>query len=442
MINVFDKNIFWSGALALMAKDLQEIQRCLVLVPHPDDESLGCAGLIATLVAQGTQVQIILTTDGSRSHPNSRKYPADRLAGIRLDELRQAMDLLGLKNEALKYYQAQDSNMPAKGMPGFAGLADRLAEDLIALNPDLILVPYELDPHCDHRATHQLMLSALEKANIPRPRIWEYPIWLYENAVQEDIPDLQPGETLALDISDYSALKMQCIQMHKSQTTHLIDDDPTGFILLPDVIANFTQGKEYFMERKKINPDNTLDKTYFDALYHTSADPWDFEKSAYEQDKYLATIAAIPEADYTNALEIGCSIGVLTEMLSERCKHLVAMDISKTALERARQRLGKSYKVEFLLGGIPQDFPTGNFDLIIMSEVGYYLSMSDLLLTRQQIVNALLPGGVLILVHWIHFVAEYPLSGDEVHGCFNAIGISHLDAKRTADYRLDVYRKT
>lgn len=441
MINAFDKIGFWSEAIPIKSGNLENIQSCLVLAPHPDDESLGCAGLIATLVNQGTTVNLILTTDGSQSHPNSLNYPADKLALVRLEELKKAMDLLGLEKEALKCYQAKDGSMPAKGMPGFSELTTRLAEDLVRILPDLILVPYELDPHCDHRATHQLLLAALEKAGIARPKIWEYPIWLYENAAQEDVPDLQHGETLVFDIGKYGALKLKCIYAHRSQTTKLINDDPTGFILLPEVIDNFTQGKEYFMERRKINPDKTLSTNYFEALYQGSADPWDFENSAYEQEKYLATLAAIPEGNYPKALEIGCSIGILTEMLAKRCEHLLAMDISETALNRARIRMVPFAKVDFLLGGIPKDFPAGNFDLIVMSEVGYYLSMEDLLISKAQIINALNPDGILILVHWTHFVAEYPLTGDEVHECFSTINLHHLYLNQTADYRLEVYKK-
>jgi SAM-dependent methyltransferase len=129
-------------------------------------------------------------------------------------------------------------------------------------------------------------------------------------------------------------------------------------------------------------------------------------------------------------------------MLAERCEHLLSMDISETALAQARQRLSGSSNVEFLHGGIPGDFPAGNFDLIIMSEVGYYLSSGDLKRTRDLILQALAPKGLLILVHWTHFVADYPLTGDEVHELFSTIGLTNIHANRTADYRIDVYQNS
>ncbi|MCX3267248.1 bifunctional PIG-L family deacetylase/class I SAM-dependent methyltransferase [Pedobacter agri] len=438
---IFDKEAFKASAVQLNIADLEFVKRCLILVPHPDDESLACTGLISILKEQGTEFKIILTTDGSRSHPNSKKFPTEKLAQIREEELNKAIKLMGLDTSVIIPYKGIDSGLPARGEDGFEILVARLAEDLAAFKPDLILVPYELDPHRDHRATWQMLMAALEKGTTQRPKIWEYPIWLYELAQQADLPKLNHNELKFVDVHQYSTLKQSCIAAHSSQTTRLIDDDPTGFILTAEMISNFTTGQEYFMERKKINPSSTLSEDYFETLYNNNEDPWNFEKSEYERQKYERSLAAIPPGKYNQALEIGCSIGVFTAMLAPLCSHLTAMDISTTALEKARQRLGSAPHVEFQLGAIPNDFPEGDFDLIVMSEVGYYLSMKDLLLTRELLENSLNEGGILLLVHWTHFVVDYPLSGDDVHECFKQSSLIHLRGSRTADYRIDIFKK-
>lgn len=437
---IFDKKAFRSSAVGVEDKFLHTIKKCLILAPHPDDESLACGGLIQLLLQQGTEVRIILTTDGSQSH-RSATYPPDQLAALRYAEMITALNCLGVESQNLKAYRSKDSAMPAKGEPGFETLSERLHADLYDFLPQLILVPYELDPHRDHRATFQLLLSALKNVSDYKPVIWEYPIWLYENASESDIPKLDAGELKFLDIRDYLHNKEQAIQAHQSQTTRLIDDDPSGIMLTAEMIGNFLNGKEYFMQRNKTNPAGTLSKDYFETLYSTHSDPWSFETSAYESHKYAATLAAIPERQYQQALEIGCSIGVLTQMLITRCNHLTAMDISEIALEKATTRMKDQKSVTFLHGGIPADYPAGSFDLIMMSEVGYYLSKEDLLKARTLIINSLSPDGILILVHWTHFVADYPLSGDEVHHCFDQANLQHLKGNRTADYRLDVYKR-
>lgn len=441
MDNTLDKDLFWSKAEPINIELLKTHQCCLIMVPHPDDESLGCAGLIATLIALGKKVKLILTTDGSKSHPNSKKFPKETITALRLKELKEAMTLLGLNPDELKYYNAPDASMPAKGAPGFTALKEQLKEDLIEFQPDLILVPYELDPHCDHRSTYQLLIAALEIAHIKRPKIWEYPIWLYEHAKPEDLPDLQQGELKSLDIKAHLSLKKRCIYAHRSQTTRMIDDDPDGFILTDQVINNFMQEREFFLERLRINPSGTLSPSYFEKLYSSDRDPWNFETSEYEQLKYQKTIENIPEQNYGNALEIGCSIGVLTAMLAPKCKRLVAMDISAAAIKVAKERLGKNPTIELRTAAIPQDYPEECFDLIIMSEVGYYLSKDDLLISRNKMIESLNIGGIMVLVHWIHFVADYPLNGDQVHECFLESDLNHLNGYRESNYRLDVFQK-
>lgn len=441
MDNILDKDLFWSNAEPIDIEMFKTHQRCLVMVPHPDDESLGCAGLIATLVALGKKIKLILTTDGSKSHPNSKKFPKEVIIALRLEELKKAMNLLGLDSDSLEHYDAPDASMPAKGAPGFDGLKARLKNDLIEFQPDLILVPYELDPHCDHRSTYQLLIAALELAHIKRPRIWEYPIWLYEHAQADDLPDLRIGELKSLDISEHLSLKRKCIYAHRSQTTRMIDDDPDGFILTDQVIGNFIQDREFFLERARINPSGTLSPSYFEQLYSSDRDPWKFETSKYEQLKYRKTIENIPEKSYGDALEIGCSIGVLTAMLAPKCKRLVAMDISAAAIKVAKERLGKNPNIEFTIAGIPKEYPEGKFDLIIMSEVGYYLSKSDLLISRKKMIESLNKGGIILLVHWTHFVADYPLNGDQVHECFLESDLNRLHGYRENDYRLDVFQK-
>jgi SAM-dependent methyltransferase len=155
-----------------------------------------------------------------------------------------------------------------------------------------------------------------------------------------------------------------------------------------------------------------LGPAFFDALYARDPDPWDFETSGYEARKYDATIAALEGRRYSNALEVGCSIGVLTERLAEHADALLAIDVAEAALERARARVPH---VVFERREIPEEFPAGPFDLIVCSEVLYYLDRPALDATLTAIERALQPGGTLLAVHWRPPTRRYPLLGDEVH---------------------------
>ena len=190
----------------------------------------------------------------------------------------------------------------------------------------------------------------------------------------------------------------------------------------------------------------SLPTTYFDDVYRANDDPWAFATSPYERSKYEATLAALPKERYAHAFEIGCSIGVLSEMLAGRCDRLLSVDASELPLKTARQRLATYGHVTVEPMSVPDQFPDDRFDLILLSEVGYYLVMADLLRTRQLMLDHAEPGGHLLLVHWTPVVPDYPLTGDQVHDQFMAVSgdgqpLIHWRNQRTDKYRLDLFQK-
>lgn len=244
----FDKSTFFGQAIEVYPRDLADIQTCLVLAPHADDESLGCGGLIALLRRQDTDVSVVVMTDGSQSHPNSRKFSPESVKIIREKEALDALILLGVAENNVTFLRGKDSSLPAKNQAAFKTMMLRLSTIIKQSKPQLILVPYELDPHCDHRVTWQLLDEALKSHG--EVKVWEYPIWLYELAKEEDIPHLKLNELKKVNIEEVLSIKVRAIKSHVSQTTKMIDDDPTGFILTDEVIAHFTEKFEYYIEKR------------------------------------------------------------------------------------------------------------------------------------------------------------------------------------------------
>jgi len=160
----------------------------------------------------------------------------------------------------------------------------------------------------------------------------------------------------------------------------------------------------------------TIEADYFDRLYRERSDPWDFSSSAYEHEKYQATLALLKAGPYESALEIGCSIGVLTAELAKHCSALLAIDASEVALEQARAR-NTSHAVRFERRMVPADFPVGRFDLIVLSEVLYYLDLPDLSRLAEQCATALKPDGDMIMCHWLGDT-DYPLTGSQASDHF------------------------
>jgi SAM-dependent methyltransferase len=169
-----------------------------------------------------------------------------------------------------------------------------------------------------------------------------------------------------------------------------------------------------------------LGPAFFDELYASDPDPWGFATSEYEQAKYDATIAALEGRRYPRGLEIGCSIGVLTQRLP--VDELLAVDVSEAALEQARAR---NPQVRFERREIPEEFPDGRFDLIVCSEILYYLDEPALDATLDRL------HGTVLAVHWRHPTERYPLRGDEVHDRLAQRFGPPAYARATPDYRLD-----
>ncbi len=193
-------------------------------------------------------------------------------------------------------------------------------------------------------------------------------------------------------------------------------------------------------------PGQTLTESYFDDVYRHNDDPWKFETSEYERNKYQATVKALPRPNYQHGFEIGCSIGVLTAMLTQKCRSLLSIDTAEKPLIRARQRLADAPHVILQKMEVPNEFPEQSFDLVVMSEVGYYLSMPDLQQLAQKIIAHMPNGGHLLLVHWTPLVHDYPLTGDQVHETFLQLSgdnkpFKHLNGLREDTYRLDLFEK-
>jgi len=191
-------------------------------------------------------------------------------------------------------------------------------------------------------------------------------------------------------------------------------------------------------ERKTLTPD------YFDQVYAANDDPWNFASSEYEAAKYAATLAALPNEKYKNAFEIGCSIGVLTEKLAARCARLLAVDVSEKALEQARKRCENLPNVRLEIMRLPDEFPAEPFDLILISEVGYYLAPADWQTATEEVFTNLAGGGQVALVHWIPPVHDYPQTGDAVHDSFAEYAsgkMRNLKSYRKEKYRLDVWER-
>lgn len=406
----------------------------VVLAAHPDDETLGAGGLIATAAAAGVRVTVVVCTDGSRSHPRSPTTVPGRLATLRRAELRSALDRL-----------APAARVQLLGLPDgeLAAHADELStvlDDLVEAG-DLVVAPWRLDRHPDHEAAGTVAQAAAERVGAA---CWQYPIWAWHWAAPGSA-ELPWRELRRFELADRAVrAKAAAMDAHRSQHRALSDLPGDEALLSAEFLAHFRRPFEIFLDARP--PAHSLPATFFQQFYRDSpGDPWGFVTRWYEARKRAVLLAALPRERFRSAFEPGCSVGVLTVELATRCDRVLATDVVPAAVAAARGRVaggaaGGSVTVQ--IGSVPADWPPGEFDLIVLSEVGYYCGTDDLARLCGLAAAALTADGVLVACHWRHPVAEYPVSGDEVHRVLRRQpGLARLVHHAEEDFVLEVFTR-
>jgi LmbE family N-acetylglucosaminyl deacetylase len=214
----------------------------VVVAPHPDDESLGCGGLIAAARAAGRRVHLIVVSDGCGSHTQSRLYPPEALRALREAETLRAAAILGLRPENITFLRLPDAHVPSAG-PSAEAAAESVAQAASRCGAGAVFVTWRHDPHCDHRAA--ALIVALARPRMPGVRVYEYPVWGWTLPPETEVGPEPAG--LRLDVSAQRGTKARAVAAHESQTTNLIADDPQGFRLEPAMIDRLCGPYERFV---------------------------------------------------------------------------------------------------------------------------------------------------------------------------------------------------
>lgn len=408
--------------------------RVLVVAAHPDDETLGAGGLISSTAARGGRIQVLVATDGEASHPHSPTHSRARLAQLRRTEVTEAVGLL-----------AHATTVEFLGLPD-GTLAEHTDELAAAIGERLdtsthVISPWRGDRHPDHEACAVATGRAIgSRTGIAH---WQYPIWAWHWASADspsgDDADRSEGKGVPwsalhrFELSDAAlSAKTTAMGCHVSQHSALSGAAGDEAILSPEMLEHFRRPREFFVVEV---PAPATRASYFDALYETADDPWGLAERFYERRKRSLLLASLPRETFTRAFEPGCATGRLTADLADRCDAVVAWDGAASAVRQTRARVaGLAVSVE--QRRIPDDWPAGTFDLVVLSEVGYYCN--DLTLLARRTRDCLASHGVLVSCHWNHRASDHPHSAAQVHEAL-ASGLHLIATHRESDFLLDVW---
>ncbi len=423
----------WTSALTPTGREpltLEGVRRLVVVSAHPDDESLGAGGLIASATAAGLDVHLLCASDGNGSHPRSPTHTPEELAARRADEYAAAADRLGVAAGSVSRLELPDG-----------ALADHVATvtaalvDLVGDGRDTVLAStWTEDGHPDHEAVGRAAATAARRTEAEHV---EFPVWFWHWATPADprVATLRPFP-LAVEAR---VAKREAIAAHVSQVSPLSTAPGDETLLDADFLAHFARDHEWFVVTPGIDsPDDELEE-----LHSDTADPWGVDSRWYERRKRDLLLAALPRPHFEHALEVGCSTGALTEALAGRADTVLGLDRSPTALDAARRRLGDRAHVTLENVDVSRDWPDGTFDLVVVSEVGYFLSPAALDRVVERVAGSLTSDGVVVLCHWRHRVHGWVMDAEEVHRRFAAGPVPPLQATYTdRDVELRVHAAT
>ncbi|WP_254787027.1 bifunctional PIG-L family deacetylase/class I SAM-dependent methyltransferase [Curtobacterium sp. MCBA15_001] len=381
---------------------LTGIDAVLVVAPHPDDETLGAGALIATAADAGLPVHVVLVSLGEGSHPDSPTTTASALATMRAAEFRAALAALH-----------PDVTATTLGVPdvGLREQPDTLRDALTARldatrGRTLLVAPWSGDGHRDHRVAGEVAQQvAAEDDGVT---LLSYPVWAWhwDDAAAPTAP-WSSARALPVDPA-VLVRKRAALAAYRSQVLPLSPAPGDEAVVDERHAAHHLRTEEWFFAE---TPAASRSRESFDAHYDRKPEGWDFDGSWYERRKRAVTLAALPRERYRAALEVGCATGVLTAALTDRADAVLGTDIAAAPLARARTRAPRA---RFLQAAVPEEWPAGSWDLVVLSEIGYYLSQADLDRTIDHVLASLADDGVLVACHWRHPDDGAVSSGDAV----------------------------
>lgn len=405
----------------------------VVIAPHPDDEALGAAGLLVAMAHAGRQVGLVALTDGEGSHRQSAEWPADRLAARRREEQAMAMAELGCEDAPILRLALPDG--ASRWHDDFTGAAERVAAFCDEIGATALASTVPFDPHPDHEAA-AILAGDVHRLR-PHLRRLSYPVWSLRHPedTEVDVEGLYPFRVETPIVE-----KARALSRHETQMGTVVADDPEGFAL-PDWFLRHHQGPFECVFWHKM-PGSPPGAEHFARLYDGDRDPWGARDSAYEVEKREALLAFLGEEGGERAVEFGCGEGHVAAALAGRFEEVAGFDLDPGIVARAQTRHGVPGRVSFEAGRMPEQFPEGHFDLLVLSEMLYFLTEPEIEALMVGACRHAKPGARMVLVNYLG-PTETPLSGDDAADFLLMIASEKLTLERSERrerYRMDLLR--
>jgi len=211
-------------------------EKMIVFAPHPDDETLALGGTIIRRLQEGSNVHIVLMTDGRHSHDlilGMNEPSPEQIARIRTAEFKEATMILGVNPENKLLLGFEDTKLGQH----VTEAKKIVVEVLLKISPSEVYVPYRSDGTEDHRATYEIVRDSITRTNT-HPRIFEYPVW--DGKIPQHGLKIQ-----TVDVSRELAKKKEAVSKYKSQISKCFPKQKKA-VLSKDFVKMFCSEIETF----------------------------------------------------------------------------------------------------------------------------------------------------------------------------------------------------
>lgn len=430
----------WSGVPTLDVASLASRHpHVLIVSAHPDDETLGAGALMADLADLGVSMTVMVATAGEKCQPNATGQAQAQMAARRRREVERAVGGLAPRAQ-LVHLGLPDGDLSAH--------EDFLCGEIARLSDatTLILAPWTSDGHPDHEA---LGRAAIGAGRVLGCAIVHFPIWLWHWGTPDDLPW---DHVVSVETSSAGCWRKRTAVGAFASQLRPASHDSEGADAVP-VLGESMRARSRRLVEILIDEDRALPlispreqehqqesrSDRFDDMYDDGPDPWNNLGSFYEERRRALILAMLGARRYRRVLELGCADGFLTAALVERADDVFSFDTSPRAVAAARANAPGAHVSR---GDLPHLIPSGPsvFDLIVISEVGYFLTATELLATLRRACAVLSPHGELLLCHWQHPTQRVPLDGPLVHQqARDFMGVAPRASHRDGDLRIDIW---
>lgn len=215
----------------------------VVFAPHPDDETLGCGGLIARKRYEGLPVHVVFVTDGGGSHLKHPHLSVPEVIAWRKREATAALRELGVESCAVHFLNEPDGTLDRITPERAQALRASISALLRQLQPEEVLLPCRRDASSEHDAAFEIIMPALRQTGL-RPAVWQYPIWSWWNPLLMFRHIITASARVRLPNADFTLSKRTAIACYASQ----IGPTPPwkDAVIPPDLLATLRADTEYF----------------------------------------------------------------------------------------------------------------------------------------------------------------------------------------------------